>query len=309
MPAVVKMLPSQAEFRQELFARGVLLDTGVPGVVGQGPVFVRVRNGLDTLVTNIAAAESPLVVSFPPVMPRSLFTATSYLHSFPHLAGTVWSFEGTEADAVQQAEAADAGEDWSRYQRMTELAMVPAACHPVYPAVAGQGPVPEAGLTVDAGAALVFRHEPSGDPARLQSFRQRELVRIGSPQQVLDWRRHWLQQGQAMLEALGLAVTAETASDPFFGRGGKLMAASQKANALKFELLTDITAETPTAVASFNYHLDHFTGYHRIERVGGGPTHTACLGFGLERLTMALLSTHGFELGRWPGAARDALGL
>ena len=64
---------------------------------------------------------------------------------------------------------------------MTDLVLTPAACYPVYPALAARGPLPAGGLTVDAGGSYVFRHEPSGDPARLQMFHQREIVRIGEP--------------------------------------------------------------------------------------------------------------------------------
>ena len=38
--------------------------------------------------------------------------------------------------------------------------------------------------------------------------------------------------------------------------------------------------------------------------------HTACVGFGLERITLALLRHHGLDLAAWPEAVRDlALGL
>jgi seryl-tRNA synthetase len=77
-------------------------------------------------------------------------------------------------------------------QRLTGVAMVPAACYPSYPAMAQRGPLPEAGVTLDLGDCDVFRNEPSGDPARLQMFHQRELVRIGQPEQVQAWRETWI---------------------------------------------------------------------------------------------------------------------
>ena len=36
-------------------------------------------------------------------------------------------------------------------------------------------------------------------------------------------------------------------------------------------------------------------------------TLTGCLGFGLERVVMALFKTHGFEPDNWPKATRDLL--
>jgi hypothetical protein len=39
----------------------------------------------------------------------------------------------------------------------------------------------------------------------------------------------------------------------------------------------------------------------------GSDAHTACLGFGLERITLALLKTHGLDPAAWPADTRDAL--
>ena len=57
---------------------------------------------------------------------------------------------------------------------------------------------------VDAGGSYVFRHEPSGDPARLQMFHQREIVRIGEPEAVLEWRDAWRDRAVELLRSVGL---------------------------------------------------------------------------------------------------------
>jgi seryl-tRNA synthetase len=88
-----------------------------------------------------------------------------------------------------------------------------------------------------------------------------------------------------------------------------MLAASQQQQQLKFEVLTQIAGPAPTAVASFNYHQDHFASAHGIELAGGGEAHTACLGFGLERITIALLRVHGFEIDAWPAEIRERLEL
>ena len=75
-----------------------------------------------------------------------------------------------------------------------------------------------------------------------------------------------------------------------------MLAASQREQELKFELLVPIAATEPTAVASFNYHQEHFGRdvRHRDWRTAA-MAHTACLGFGLERIVLALFSTHGLD--------------
>jgi seryl-tRNA synthetase len=280
----------------------------VPGVYGRGADFEDIRARFDAYVTRAAAPEQPEVLRFPPVMPRSIMERNGYLKSFPHLAGAVFAFEGSEAQARAQAEVAAGGGDWSEHQHMSDLVLTPAVCHPVYPSIGRRGPVPHGGLMVDAGGSYAFRREPSGDPARLQMFHMRELVRIGEPETVLAWRDHWRDRALELLRGVGLAADFDVANDPFFGRSGRMMAASQREQALKFEILVPIADDAePTAVASFNYHHDHFASLYDMALEGGGTVHTACLGFGLERITLALLKTHGLDVAAWPDDVRREL--
>ncbi len=136
--------------------------------------------------------------------------------------------------------------------------LTPAACYPVYPLAAARGPLPQAAL-FDV-AADCFRHEPSRALDRLQSFRMREFVRIGSPggdpglPRAMDGAR-----ARARRASSALPCQVEIANDPFFGRVGQMMAVSQRQQSLKFELLIPYHAgATPTACMSFNYHRDHF---------------------------------------------------
>lgn len=307
MPDALPGTPQQAALREAMLERGLLFATSVPGVYGRGGEFERVRERLAAIVGEAAAAEQPLQMRFPPLMPRYDLETIGYLANFPHLAGTIFSFEGGEAEAAEQLEHASRHEDWSGHQCMTDLVLTPAACYPVYPTIAARGPVPPSGITVDAGAAYVFRHEPSGDPARLQMFHQREVVRIGSPEAVQAWRDGWRERALQLLLGFGLSARLEVANDPFFGRSGRMLAASQREQQLKFEVLAEITPPDPTAVASFNYHENHFAGAYGIELEGGGEAHTACLGFGLERITLALFATHGLDASAWPAEVRTAL--
>ena len=65
-----------------------------------------------------------------------------------------------------------------------------------------------------------------------------------------------------------------------------------------------ISLENPTAICSFNWHQDHFSGTFDIRTADGEMASTACLGFGLERVTLALIKAHGFDPAEWPDEVR-----
>ena len=286
--------PAQREFRSRMEVLGLLVPSTVPGVTGQGPVFVDLRRRLDARLDRLFADERAMAMEFPPLEPRRDMEAVDYLTSFPQLAGSVFAFQGSELDARVLGEKAHAHEDWSGHLTASETVLVPAACHPVYPALARMRM--DQPVTIDTGAAWVFRHEPSDDPCRLQAFHMRELVRCDAPTAVGTWRDDWRDRALMFLRGLGLPAEVDEANDPFFGRSGRLLARNQREQKLKFEILVPVGGAEPTAVASFNAHADHFANVFGL----GDGRHTACLGFGLERVVLALLWTHGLSVQDWP---------
>jgi seryl-tRNA synthetase len=88
-----------------------------------------------------------------------------------------------------------------------------------------------------------------------------------------------------------------------------MLARSQRSQALKLEAAVPIGGDEPTAVASFNCHREHFSELYDIATDTGERAHTACVGFGLERITLALLYRHGCDVGAWPEDVRSRLQL
>lgn len=298
---------ARREYLDALLSNEVLTDTGVPGVYGKGRVFERVLGGFDRYVTESGLDQNAEVYRFPPVISRADFERSNYLKSFPHLTGTVHGFHGNEREHAEMLRMVESGLDWSGHFRSTDLVLTPAACYPVYPLASGT--LPANGRLFDV-QSYCFRREPSTDPARMQVFRMHEYVRIGTPEMVTRFRDMWLERGQAMLATVGLDAQPIVANDPFFGRGGAMLAASQKEQALKFEIVAPIaTPEELTPVVSCNYHQDHFGKAFDISTQSGDVAHTACVGFGLERITLALFRAHGFDLSRWPASVRTTLAL
>jgi seryl-tRNA synthetase len=295
-------------YRDELVAAGLLIDSGVPGLFGRNSTFESIVTGLNALVDDAAKPDKPEHFSFPPLLSRRNYELTDHLRSFPDLMGAVHSFRGGDVEHRALVSRCEDGEDWAADLTSTNLMLCPAACYPLYPMLQGHG-LPSGGRCFDV-VGYCFRHEPSVDPARMQLFRMHEIVFVGEPDDALAFRNRWIDRSLDMLGGLGLNVRAEVANDPFFGRAGKMLKANQVEAHLKYEIVTPICSDQDqTAIASCNSHVDHLTVPFALRLADGGVAHSACVGFGLERVTLALLKRHGLDVHAWPDSARTALRL
>lgn len=292
-------------FYSALIEHGLIIPSGVRGVYGRGTVFEDIVQRFNAMISIIATKDGAEEMMFPPVLPRAMIEKLGYLDNFPQLAGSVHSFFGNDAKARELSARAGAGARWEDLLDPTEVMLTPAACYPVYPCFSGL--LPDGGRLVTV-LGWVYRHEPSDEPTRLQSFRMRELIRVGRQADVVEWRNAWLTRGLELLRGLGLNAQSDVAADPFFGRAGKIMAANQLDQRLKFEILVPvISLEKPTAICSFNWHQDHFSSKFGIRNADNSVAQTACLGFGLERVALALIKQHGFDPRSWPAPVRAQL--
>ena len=142
----------------------------------------------------------------------------------------------------------------------------------------------------------------------MQSFRMHEFVYLGTEEGARAHRDEWISRGIDVLTGLGLEVEAVVANDPFFGRPGRMLAANQRSEELKFEIVTPVfAARRETAISSSNCHLDHFSRPFEIYTADGELAHSACFGFGVDRITLALLDHHGTDPTAWPAAVRSVL--
>jgi seryl-tRNA synthetase len=281
---------------------------GVDGVYARTALYVDLVDRLEQYITRQRDPKAE-IMRFPPVMSRTQLEKSGYLKSFPNLLGCVCALHGSEASIRSAVERYDNGGDWTTSLTSSDLVLSPAACYPVYPIAAARGKLPPGGLQFDIEAD-VFRHEPSQSLDRLQSFRMREFVRIGAPDEIVEFREKWMAKAPLLANELGLPHTIDVANDPFFGRVGQVMAVSQRQQALKFELLIPYyPGASPTACMSFNYHREHFGHVWGIHDEKGEEAHTSCVAFGIDRLAVALFANHGVDFKKWPASARQALAL
>ena len=293
----------QKVFLDQLVEHRFFIPMNSPCLFARTSKFENLIKGLEEFIVKATGEEE--VTYFPPVMPRKILEKSGFMDSMPHLAGLVSCFCGNERSLLELKEQLAKGEDWSAFLSMTDLSHAPAACYPLYPTCTGT--LPPGGRLVHLGTTC-FRHEPSPDPTRMQSFRMRELVRIDTPDNVLKWRESWFERAIQFLQDLGLNPERVEASDPFFGRGGRVMANNQREQKLKFELVVKVYEAGPSlAVMSLNYHQDHFGKQFEIKTVDGETAHSGCMGFGLERIVLALIQRHGFSPDSWPKQVRELL--
>ena len=299
------VIGERAVFRNELLSSGLLVNGAVDGLYQRSGAFERVVRGIEGYVSRAGAPDGGPQFFFPPIMARSAFERTDYLRSFPDMLGAIEIFRGGDLEHAALMRAADNGDEWSDFLVPADVTLSSAACHPLYATLPRS--LPPGGSKFEV-QGYCFRHEPSIDPARMQSFRQHEFVFVGEPDGAAEHRDTWLERGVEIFNDLNLDVRVEEANDPFFGRAGRMLAANQRATALKFEITCPVSStEISTAIASANCHEAHFGEAFDIRTSNGSLAHSACIGFGLERITLALVRHNGTDVDRWPSDLRNRL--
>ncbi|HXQ18683.1 MAG TPA: amino acid--[acyl-carrier-protein] ligase [Acidimicrobiales bacterium] len=288
----------QAALRARLFEAKLLYPLGVTGLYGYSATYQSILDAVDAMVTRWGTSLDAERIYFPPVIARSTFDHTNYLQSFPHLMGSVHIFTGDDREHRALLGRLEAGQDWPALLEPAEVVLSSATCHSLYPLVTGTLPAHGRYYAV---RGTCFRHEPSVDPTRMQSFGMHEVVFLGEPADAQAHRDVGLAHGLELLSALGLVMEAVPANDPFFGRLGTALAVGQLEESLKMEGVTTICPGTPpTAIMSANCHRDHFGRPFAITTADGAVAHSSCVAFGVDRIAIALLQAHGLVPERWP---------
>jgi seryl-tRNA synthetase len=295
------------DFGTALVEDGLLFPTGILGVLGRSQQYADIAAGLNAIVDAWGVELGATGIQFPPIVNKATFEETNYVQSFPDLMGAIHVFTGGNKEHAELLRRSESGKDWSDMLEMADVFLASAACHPVYPMCTGT--LPESGRYFNV-SSYCFRHEPSEDPARMQSFQMHEIVFVGDPDAAQQHRDAGLEVGIDILRRLGLEMDVIEANDPFFGRLGTAMAKGQKEEILKLEGTTPIgSPDHPVAIISGNCHRDHFGSPFSIETEDGSTAHSACVAFGVDRITLALLYNHGLDVSSWPAEVKEALRL
>ena len=268
---------------------GWALPTGVPGLLSFTPKFEAVLTRLQSALTAADPNGSPGPAWYAPVVPRAHIDRAQYAESFPQLLGTVHALRVGPAPAPEDAAGA---------RTETDVVLAPAVCYGIYPQIA-DSTIEDARFFDAVGHC--YRHEATSEWGRFRSFRMREFVVVAGQDEAWQWRDGWIARTEALFAKLGLKVSVEAASDPFFGPGDRFMRTSQIQQSLKYEFVAKLYDGDPgTAIASANCHKDHLGERFGIGFADQGPAHSSCMAFGLERTVSALIHAHGDDLADWP---------
>lgn len=252
------------------------------GLATLGPRLVGLRTALEEHFLGWAEEAGAGAMLFPALIRASALEKLDYFRNFPHLAVVAsrirperldshYARGGAVAPAIPGGDLADG-----------QYVLPSAACYNVYLHLAGtvlDGP------RYVTTVATCFRNEGSYDELqRLWSFSMREIVCLGTAEEVQRHLGAFKERILAFTGELGLALDVEVASDPFY-QPGSSRALMQKLFPQKEEMLYGRSL----AIASLNFHRNFFGERCDIRTADGEPAFTGCVAFGIERWLHALL--------------------
>ena len=247
----------------------------------------------------------------PTLIPSTVLAKCNYFRSFPHnvtFAAHLREDAGRIDEFRQRHQDRDSLDDRSLFDMETpEACLTPALCYHVYHLNQGRGLGP--GVKVYGLCGKCFRYESTSMRGlqRLWDFTMREVVFLGSADEVLEKREQGIELMAYFLDELGLAAEIRTASDPFFiAPDAASKTYFQLSSGTKFEVALMLPNGERVAASSFNYHADVFGLAFDVTVGDGVPMHSACIGYGMERWICAFLSQYGDDPDSWPGPVRQA---
>jgi seryl-tRNA synthetase len=293
----------------ELLARGDVFEEDT-GIYTLGPLMSRLVDFFESRFLMLADHFEAKPYRFPTLIPAKMLNRVDYFNSFPHSLSFVTHLR-EDLDIINQfAKEADMEEDGlnspAEFFSKIQTLLSPAVCYHLYFSLADH-PLPD-GKLIATAVGNCYRYESTNLTSleRMWNFTMREVIFVGPKDFVLENRVRSREFMQKIFEEIGLVYHVETANDPFFVGEFRKQVAFQTAFQLKYEIRALLPFKNSTlAVGSYNYHQDFFGRHLDITLPDGGPIHTGCTAFGLERIAYAFLAQFGFDKANWPQAVRE----
>jgi seryl-tRNA synthetase len=251
---------------------------------------------IDSMFLRWAAECQAAEYLFPTFISAQELAKLDYFRSFPHLVTFPASLDAADENLKRFTEGTPLDEQ-GRVQ-LTALepvrnVLTPAACYHFY--IRFQGETLEKPRYVTTRATC-FRRETHYLPLQRQwNFSMREIVCIGSADEVKAFLSRYRDKVEAFFQRINLPVEWTNATDPFFNPSRNPKFLAQKLDPVK----TEMVFRTGLAIGSVNFHRNYFGEAFRIQREGQ-EAFSGCVAFGIERWIFAFLNKFGPDQAQWP---------
>ncbi|GAU67109.1 hypothetical protein SSP35_04_01900 [Streptomyces sp. NBRC 110611] len=260
------------------FKTGVRTSEGLAALAAEP---TRLVETLDGICTRWARSTGAGALTVPPLLPVADLAGLDVYQNFPQLALVAGPLDVTGAGVDRIGQEAAAGNFGAGTLGPAGLALPSSACYGVYLHYRHRE-VPEEGELVTV-LGQCFRNEDHFDGLRrLKAFRMREVVALGTPEQMAAHLERSARFVATLAAEIGLPLERRTASDPFYDRTSD-RATFQQVVPVKYEYVYQ-----DLAIASVNTHYTFFGERCSLRLPGGGAASTSCVGFGVERWLHAL---------------------
>ena len=238
---------------------------------------------------------------FPPFIPARELSKLDYFRSFPHLVTFATTLEPGDDNLKRFAEGEplnDAGDVQLTIQSPVREVLTPAACYHFYVRFQRDALASARYLTT---LATCYRREAYYSPLERQwSFSMREIVCIGTAEEVKEFLARYQTRVDQFFKSIKLPVEWKNATDPFFNPSRNPKYLLQKLDPVKTEMIFG----EGLAIGSVNFHRNYFGEAFEISR-GGREAFSGCVAFGVERWIYAFLSHFGTSESDWPDLDRE----
>ena len=180
-----------------------------------------------------------------------------------------------------------------------EIVHNPSTCYNCFAALKNKKITENMAITAKSSC---HRYEASNhnELGRLLEFDLREVIFLGSPEYVRQTREKTLELVKLLSEEWELGGSLQSENDPFFTSDFEVKAKHQRNMKMKYEFRAYLTRSNQSlSIMSSNLHSLTFSKAFNIT-CDSWPVHTGCLGFGIERFAIALISQHGSNIEKWP---------
>jgi len=308
----VDQAPLETNVYRKLIDKGWVKELG-RGQVGLAGPALKAFWAIDADCRNLGReAFSATDEVYPTLIPSSTLARCGYFSSFPQNVSMVTHLvEDIDAiEAFRRANPDGTGLTVPDHGALTipEACLSPAVCYHCYRGLEGMSLSDGPRVTTAVGKCFRYESTNINGLDRLWDFTMREVIFVGTFDEVSSRRERGIELVKAQLDKWDLQAQIETANDPFFSATYAAKRFHQVQSDLKFEVRATIEPDDDgprtLACASFNLHEDFFGRTFEITASNGQPAFTGCLAWGLERWVLALFTQHGLTPERWPEALR-----